>query len=272
MNRQIEAAPPVDWRDLEERAARILADCGMETLRAHKMATVRGEVVVDVHAVDPTTTPQTTIIVECKNWRKRVPKTVVHAFRTVLGDTGVNLGLLLSAAGFQSGALEAAAHSNIRLLDWRAFEEMFVERWRRDCMVPKVLDQAEPLLEYTEPVNFRIFPHLEALPPTKQARFSALQDKHLALAYLLTPWSVARFLSLRPTSRVPSPDRQLEALTLPLREYLPVAWVGADGDRLVQGLPEEVLDANALRPLLDALLASIRAAIAEFDEVFGGRA
>lgn len=36
-------------------------------------------------------------------------------------------------------------------------------------------------------------------------------------------------------------------------------------------LPADVLDADALRALLDALVDSSRAAAAQFDEVFGGR-
>jgi len=38
-------------------------------------------------------------------------------------DTGV----IVSSAGFQEGAVEAAAYSNVRLLDWNDFQRMFVK-------------------------------------------------------------------------------------------------------------------------------------------------
>jgi len=37
-------------------------------------------------------------------------------------------------------------------------------------------------------------------------------------------------------------------------------------------MPDEVLDAEALRPLLEITMTRYRAAIDEFDQLFGGRA
>lgn len=51
---------------------------------------------------------------------------------------------------------------------------------------------------------------------------------------------------------------------LPLRETMT--------DEFVARFPDPVLDAAALRPLLDALTQAYRGAIAEFDQVFGERA
>jgi restriction system protein len=127
MNLPIESAPPTTWRDLERRTAQILEECGMEVAQARAVETARGIVTVDVHAIDGNTTPPSTIIVECELWRKRLPKNAVHAFRAVLSDTGANLGLIVSSTGFQSGAREAASHSNIGLLDWTEFEQTYVD-------------------------------------------------------------------------------------------------------------------------------------------------
>jgi hypothetical protein len=51
---------------------------------------------------------------------------------------------------------------------------------------------------------------------------------------------------------------------LPLRESITAEAAAS--------FPDDVLDAIALRPLLDAVLRAYDAAIAEFDAVFGGRA
>jgi hypothetical protein len=59
-------------------------------------------------------TPSQVYAIECKNWRKKVPRSVVHGFRTVVGDSGANWGAIVSLHGFQSGAYEAARYSNVR--------------------------------------------------------------------------------------------------------------------------------------------------------------
>lgn len=82
-----------------------------------------------MHAEDSIQQPHTIYLCECKHWQSRVPRTIVHAFRTVVADYGANVGLTVSHAGFQSGAFAAAENSNVRLLDWRSFEAMLEARW-----------------------------------------------------------------------------------------------------------------------------------------------
>ncbi len=59
-----------------------------------------------------------------------MPKTVVHAFRTVVTDDGANIGFMISRSGFQKGAYEAAEKSNVHLVDWYEFQALFLERWK----------------------------------------------------------------------------------------------------------------------------------------------
>ena len=120
----------MDWRDLQDKASLILQICGCNSEVERKIKTVRGEVNVDVHAIDLTTSPNLTYLCECKYWSSAVPKTVVHSFRTVVSDHGAHIGFLISKNGFQSGAYEAAQNSNIRLVNWFEFQEVFVERWK----------------------------------------------------------------------------------------------------------------------------------------------
>jgi hypothetical protein len=85
---------------------------------------------VDVFARDVSQSPSLTYIAECKLWNKAVPQTVVHAFRTVVTDSGAHVGFLISSSGFQSGGHEAAKNSNIKLVTWPEFQSLFVERWK----------------------------------------------------------------------------------------------------------------------------------------------
>ena len=56
-----------------------------------------------------------TWIVECKCWKEPVSKLHVLALREIVTDAGADRGILLSEAGFQSGAVEAANLTNVQV-------------------------------------------------------------------------------------------------------------------------------------------------------------
>ena len=56
-----------------------------------------------------------TWLVECKRWKTRVSKLHVLALREIVADIGADRGILLSEAGFQSGAIEAANLTNVHV-------------------------------------------------------------------------------------------------------------------------------------------------------------
>lgn len=62
-----------------------------------------------------------TWIIEAKCWNTKVPKEKVLALRTIADDLGVDRGFIISKSGFQSGAIEAAKSTNIKL---KTFEEL----------------------------------------------------------------------------------------------------------------------------------------------------
>jgi restriction system protein len=251
---RIEARPPGDWRALQTAVARILAESGFRTSVDLPVQLARGSANVDVFATDSGSAPATTMIVECKLWRRRVPRQAVHALRAVVADAGANVGLLVSTAGFQKGAIEAAAYSNVQLLDWGQFEQLYLDRWVESFFRPTLRAEADPLIEYTEPLNTRIFRKADRLPPAGQEAFIALREKHSQLALGLIP--VVFSASMTPTGWKPH---------VPLRDVYAAR-------RVESGLPDEVLDADSLRGLVDTLTTFFRAAIGEFDGVFGGRA
>lgn len=249
----IESDAPDTWQELEARVARILEESGYAAEVQKTLRLARGQVNVDVWA-DEQTNPSNVIAVECKHWRTAVSQDVVHGFRTVVGDSGANMGLIVSTGGFQRGAIEAATYSNVRLADWATFQEMFVERWYNRYMAPRLREEAFPLVEYTEPINSRILRKAEALSADKREQFKVLRQKHLGLGLGFLPLYMAMPHLGEDEATMPE---------LPLR----AAMMSAEAD-----MPPDVLDATALRPLLEALSAAYGVATAEFDHLFGERA
>jgi restriction system protein len=166
---------PDNWQDLEARVAQVLQESGYEVELGKSVTLARGSVRVDAWA-DDHSSPPNVIVVECKHWSTRATKSVVHAFRAVVDDSGANTGLIVSSAGFQSGAVDAAAYSNVRLLDWMQFQAMFTLRWFANYMRPRIAEETDALREYTEPMNSRVFRKADDLPPDKRELFKALRE------------------------------------------------------------------------------------------------
>jgi hypothetical protein len=185
---------------------------------------------------------------------------VVHGFRPVVGDSGANTGLIVSSTGFQGGAIEAASYSNVRLLTWVEFQAMFARRWFTHHMSPTLGEETAALHEYTEPINSRIARKANELDSDRREHFMALRRRYLPLAttnIAFHPIVLDQLFTGEPSS-LP---------TLPLRTS-----TDRPRDSELEGLvPDDVLDATALRPLMDALIEHSRCATAEFDDVFGER-
>lgn len=240
--------------------ARVLRECGYDVDVQKHVKLARGDVNVDVWA-DDHAQPPNVLAIECKHWRRPVSKDVVHGFRTVVGDSGANTGLLVSSAGFQSGAEDAAAYSNVRLLTWDDFQQMFALRWFRSFMSPTIADATDALHEYTEPINNRVLRKADALPDERRAAFVALRDRYAPLMvtnFALHPVVVDnKFSSIK-----------AELPTLPLRDVVQKP----EGRALLDALPDNVLDATALRSLMERLIHHSQSAVDEFDAIFGERA
>jgi hypothetical protein len=235
----ITEASPQSWQDLQTQVARVLQECGFTVEIERTVDTVRGSVEIDVFAVEAVDSRTYTTLVECKNWAARVPKSVIHAFRTVVADSGANVGYIVSRAGFQSGALSAAELTNVRLVTWEEFQDGFERTWLHRFFVPVMTDELDALFTYTEPLLPRWYHELD---DEAQRRYLALREEHAPLGMLLVVLfsSYSRFL-----------DRELPAL--PLRGNVPD-----------DGIPADMLDARAYREFLGAALVEGRKAIAEF--------
>lgn len=119
---------PENWKELQDYVAEYLIGAGYMALTPHEINTARGKVEVDVYIEAPYELVKH-IVCECKFWNTPVTKEKIHAFRTVVHDCGAELGIIISKNGYQSGAIDAAKFSNIRLETWDSFLDIISERW-----------------------------------------------------------------------------------------------------------------------------------------------
>lgn len=139
---------PKTWQELQNYVAYYFNCSGYEAITPYKIKTVRGEVEVDVF-VKIKDEIGDKVICECKYWDSPIPQEKVHAFRTVINDSGVSLGIIISKNGFQRGSYLAASNSNVKLLTWNEFLESLFDKWfsfRRK----QLLNIVKPLAVYTD--------------------------------------------------------------------------------------------------------------------------
>ena len=103
-----------NWKHYQEEAAAFFRGLGLDAQTDVRIAGVRThhdvDVVVRLHQVGF----DVLWLVECKHWQTPVSKLHVLALREIVTDAGADRGILLSEAGFQSGAIEAATLTNVR--------------------------------------------------------------------------------------------------------------------------------------------------------------
>jgi len=105
----------LDWKQYQETTAEFFRSLG---LHAETDVTIKGARTthdVDVLVKSKHAGFEITWIVECKFWQTKVTKLHVLGLREIVNETGADRGILLAENGFQSGAIEAAALTNVHL-------------------------------------------------------------------------------------------------------------------------------------------------------------
>ena len=148
---RITSKKPCDWRDLQNWVALLFNQAGYAATSPKTIPLVRGKVEVDVFVV-ANHEIFNTIICECKFWNTPVSQEKVHAFRTIVQDSGAMLGIIISKAGFQKGAIEAAQNSNVILKTWEEFQEILLIPWTQK-MIRRIREISYPLSVYTDPLD-----------------------------------------------------------------------------------------------------------------------
>jgi hypothetical protein len=102
------------WKEYQEEAAAFFRSLGLDAQTDVIVPGARTRHDIDVLVKSHYVGFDVTWIVECKHWKSRVSKLHVLGLRAIVADIGADRGILLSEAGFQSGAIEAATLTNVR--------------------------------------------------------------------------------------------------------------------------------------------------------------
>jgi restriction system protein len=104
-----------NWQDYQEEAASFFRSLGLEATTNVTVKGVRTNHDIDVLVKSHHAGFDVTWLVECKYWKNAVSKLHVLGLREIVVDVGADRGILLSEAGFQSGAIEAANLTNVHV-------------------------------------------------------------------------------------------------------------------------------------------------------------
>jgi restriction system protein len=103
------------WQEYQEEVAAFFRSIGLDATTNHTVQGVRTAHDIDVFVRSHQVGFDVVWIVECKHWSTPVNKLHVLGLRQIVADLGVDRGILLCEVGFQSGAAEAAALTNVNL-------------------------------------------------------------------------------------------------------------------------------------------------------------
>jgi restriction system protein len=238
---------PTDWKDLQTQVATILDECGFDVDTERTFETVRGSVELDVYAEEKVNGRKYSIVCECKHWRSRVPQAIIHAFRTVVSDLGVNLGYVISCGGFQAGAFSASELTNTKLFTWEEFQVEFLDTWLKKHFSPTITRELDAIIDCTAPLVPDWF---IKVPKHEVAVLRSLREKHQPFGLMM--------LGFTAYSRMFWKD---EFPDLPLRDRLTEQFSKSIN------IPDSILDAMGYRDLLEVVLEHGKRATSEFDVV-----
>lgn len=199
----IDNPEPYDWKELQQSVHRLFSEIGLTSEVEKKVKTPRGEVEIDVWAVDENSVDKIRYVVECKNWSTAVPQTVVHSFTTVMHETGGNIGFIVTKAGLQSGAKEYLQNTNIIGVTYLELQHRYIELWWKKWFMLKVGSSVDTLVQYVEPINSRRERLIKALSDERQKRYVCLLEKYgkfgITMAFFEFPMYSSKF-------DIPAPD------------------------------------------------------------------
>jgi restriction system protein len=111
------------WKKYQEDAASYFRSLGLEASTDVTVQGVRTSHDIDVLVKSHHAGFDITWLIECKYWKTPVNKLHVLALREIVSDVGADRGILLSEAGFQSGAIEAANLTNVQVTSIKEMRE-----------------------------------------------------------------------------------------------------------------------------------------------------
>lgn len=176
---------PKNWQDLQEKVSTILNQVGFDSTTNKVIKTPRGEVEIDVYAVDPYSIDKIIYVIECKNWQAKIPQTIIHSFTTVMSETGANVGYIISKEGFQKGAYDYTNYTSIINLTFKEFQNKYSKMWAGNYFNFEIKQHSDSLIQYTEPINSRRERFFSGLGTEEKKIFIMLKEKYFLFASLL---------------------------------------------------------------------------------------
>lgn len=126
---------PKEWFEFQEQIKNHFLSLGAEARTNARIQGIRTSHDIDVYVQTRYLGENLVWLIEAKFWKAKVKKNQVLALRAIVEDIGADRGFIVSKAGFQKGAIEAANKTNIKLktfaelvLDTREFAESEILR------------------------------------------------------------------------------------------------------------------------------------------------
>lgn len=241
---------PDEWRELQQGVCDILNDIGLAAETEKVLQTPRGQVEIDVFAVDTSSIERIRYLVECKNWSHPIPQTVIHSFTTVMHETGGNIGFIISKAGFQSGAMSYLQNTNILGLTYIDFQTRYFPLWWKNKFAVAIVAASGDLLQYVEPINSRRDRFLSAATVAQKQRYRELTEKYQPIIFASSMLDLSRYIQYRVTE----PPTDLSTFLLKLEEI---------------GGSEFRFECTTYRELLGLMSESLSMVSDQFNDIFG---
>lgn len=148
---------------------------------------------IDVLALrhDPLAT--VSIAVECKDWQQPVEKDVVSKLHYVLGDLGVNKGVIVSRGGFRRGADHAAAQLSIDLWGPEEISPLLCAAHHESAL------GAAPITRELLGWEFRVGPDQAARSIAAAARGSVILRRQESIVDVVPVWVPVHLASITVT-------------------------------------------------------------------------
>ncbi|AMU74390.1 restriction endonuclease [Mycobacteroides abscessus] len=216
----ITSRSPTNWVELENDVAAILRECGMTVRQGESLKLRRGDFAADVVANEVVEGISNSIVCECKFWDTNIPAEKVRSFRVVVDETGANRGYIISRRGFQSGAFEAAEATNVELVTYEQFQELYFQKWfnRRTTAIEDAVKRFHFLHE-PFPGGRGGYELLQT--DHERSQYDEIWNKYHFAAAMLTPFSP--YLRPYPLPPLPFDVTKIERAGFPIPEDIKAA-------------------------------------------------
>lgn len=187
---------PTDWRELQTGVARLFNEIGLIAETEKLLQTPRGEVEVDVYAVDEASVDKIRYLVECKNWSAAIPQTVVHAFTTVMSETGANIGFIVSQKGLQAGAARYTNNTSITGLTYLELQQRYFGAWWKRHFCIEIGNLADEIMDFAGPFCTRRDQLVAKLSDKKKEEYENLHRCFGSFCAVMTHLNIGRYANL----------------------------------------------------------------------------